>query len=385
MLRFERIYDVVEEVEQYRAGGYHPVHLKDTFHQRYQVVGKWAYGQFSIVWLAKDTRLYSPTLLPYYTRDYQTDARLSRLQKYVTLKILKADASRESQELPILLHLSKANTNHPGRNSVLQLLDHFEHRGPNGLHLCLVFPVMLSDGNKMTIEEKPRHSNYVREISKQILQGLDFIHDQGLIHGDLHPANILFTVNSDSPEEMLIEPELAYVHWRPGVEVDNSAPRYLVTSQRPDGMLDNTAFSELTVRVGDLGGAIWNTQHDVDPVTPLVLQAPELLQPHSRHQKADIWAFGCLIFQLSTNEPLFPAESFGCTSDESREMLLSRMYTLFENGIQGFAMYLGERIPNNFGQDNSEKLVDFLWSALQEHAEDRKSTTDLLNHPFLVG
>ena len=74
MRRFERIYDVVEPVEEYRAGGYHPVHLGDTFHGRYRIVGKWAFGQFSTVWLAEDTRLYSFHLFFYSARDYQTYA-----------------------------------------------------------------------------------------------------------------------------------------------------------------------------------------------------------------------------------------------------------------------------------------------------------------------
>ncbi|KAJ9487794.1 hypothetical protein VN97_g5512 [Penicillium thymicola] len=43
MRRFERIHDVVETVERYRAGGYHPVHLEDIFHHRDRIVGKWAF------------------------------------------------------------------------------------------------------------------------------------------------------------------------------------------------------------------------------------------------------------------------------------------------------------------------------------------------------
>lgn len=54
MRRFEIIHDVVEPVEAYRRGGYHPVHLHDIFNQRYEVIGKLAYGQFSTVWLAND-------------------------------------------------------------------------------------------------------------------------------------------------------------------------------------------------------------------------------------------------------------------------------------------------------------------------------------------
>ncbi|KAK6820029.1 hypothetical protein RU639_007085 [Aspergillus parasiticus] len=84
MRRFGRIYDVVEPVEAYRRGGYHPVHLYDIFHDRYEVRAKLAFGQFSTVWLAYD----------------------QVHQQQVALKILKADASKDSKELSILLHLS---------------------------------------------------------------------------------------------------------------------------------------------------------------------------------------------------------------------------------------------------------------------------------------
>lgn len=111
---------------------------------------------------------------------------LSRLQRFVALKILKADASKHSRELLVLLHLSKSDPGHPGRDHVVQLLDHFEHEGPNGLHLCLVLPVMLSDGEAMTVRKRPRDANYIREVSRQILLGLDFLHDRGLIHGGMY-------------------------------------------------------------------------------------------------------------------------------------------------------------------------------------------------------
>lgn len=63
------------------------------------------------------------------------------------------------------------------------------------MHLCLVFPVMMSDGDAMTDRGKPRWSGYVREVSRQILLGLDYLHCQGLIHGGSHPKDdILKTI-----------------------------------------------------------------------------------------------------------------------------------------------------------------------------------------------
>ena len=41
----------------YRPGGYHPVHLGDTFKDgTYEVVHKLGYGSFSTVWLVEDKK-----------------------------------------------------------------------------------------------------------------------------------------------------------------------------------------------------------------------------------------------------------------------------------------------------------------------------------------
>jgi serine/threonine protein kinase len=43
-----------ENPQEYRAGGYHPVHLGELFNNRYQIISKLGYGVYSTVWLAKD-------------------------------------------------------------------------------------------------------------------------------------------------------------------------------------------------------------------------------------------------------------------------------------------------------------------------------------------
>lgn len=52
----------------------------------------------------------------------------------------------------------------------------------------------------------------------------------------------------------LLDPERSPVLWLPGVVADNSAPQYLLTSQRPRGMLDDVDYSTLIVKIGDIGG-----------------------------------------------------------------------------------------------------------------------------------
>ena len=73
--------------------------------------------------------------LPFNIFSFLEIPTLSRLEQQVALKIVKADSSKNNNELSVLLHLS--GLNHPGKKHIIELLDHFEHDGPNGNHLCL--------------------------------------------------------------------------------------------------------------------------------------------------------------------------------------------------------------------------------------------------------
>ena len=45
-----------EGIKEYQVGGYHPVHLGEVLIQRYVIIQKLGWGQFSTVWLAKDMK-----------------------------------------------------------------------------------------------------------------------------------------------------------------------------------------------------------------------------------------------------------------------------------------------------------------------------------------
>ncbi|RAK86723.1 serine protein kinase [Aspergillus costaricaensis CBS 115574] len=370
MCRFERIYDAVEPVEEYRPGGYHPVHLHDVFQQRYKIIGKLAYGQYSTVWLAKD--------------------QLKNSQQ-VVLKILKAETSQDNnKELSVLLALSDFNENHPGKEHVVQLLDQFYTKGPNGTHLCLVFPATLSDGAAMTVSGSPREVGYIRVVCRQLLLGLDFLHQLGIVHCDLQPANILFSVAGGTDREALLQPpEFSPIKWLEGVTVDDSAPEYLMPSQRRRGQLSDAHFSTLEIRIGDLGGAQYVQHCHEKPVTPLGLRAPELIR-HTRDTSIDttldIWALGCLIFELATNEPLFPLDTFGITREEidNDHGILIEKRLGSNNQYGDFVDYLRERLPENFGAENAESLASFLLYMLQIDPRERLSAKELLRTPFML-
>ncbi|KLJ08549.1 hypothetical protein EMPG_16024 [Blastomyces silverae] len=316
-------------------------------------------------------------------------ANFQLLQRYVALKILKADESNNNKELEILLKLSASGLDHPGKCHVIELLDHFELNGSNGTHLCLVFPAMLSDGEAMGASRRPRQAAYVRAISKQLLLGLDFIHELGIIHCDLQPANIMFSVVGTVDDKPRLQPpEFSPVRWLEGMKIDESAPEYLMVTQRHEGELDNADLTKIMVKIGDLGGAVQSQKHDQRPVTPTALRAPELIHRNVWDSAIDIWTLGCLIFQLATNEPLFPLGTFGLTAEQiDKEHIYQMSQLLDENGQMGetFTKHLTDRLPSDFGAENIQHLALFLSLMLQQNPEMRMPAAGLLNHVFLVG
>ncbi|KAJ7162087.1 kinase-like protein [Mycena filopes] len=197
-----------EDWEDYKPGGYHPVKIGDAFSDnRYVVVRKLGWGHFSTVWLSWD----------------------SKMKRHVALKVVKS-AARYTEtaldEIKLLQRLITSSTpsgapNHPGRSHVISFLDHFRHTGPNGTHVCMVFEVL---GENLLGLVK-RHQNkgvpmaVVKQIAKQVLLGLDYMHRCcGVIHTDIKPENVLIHIDD---VESIIQSELALASASPS----SSAPK----------------------------------------------------------------------------------------------------------------------------------------------------------------
>jgi serine/threonine-protein kinase SRPK3 len=95
-----------------------------------------------------------------------------------------ADTLQGSDELYNLKHLER-RSHEQSSKYIVQLLDFFDHRGPNGLHQCLVLEL---HGPTVTdvLAAKPRRyldTKVVLRMSKQLLEAIKFIHGAGMIHG----------------------------------------------------------------------------------------------------------------------------------------------------------------------------------------------------------
>ncbi|KAF7437138.1 serine/threonine protein kinase, CMGC group [Pleurotus ostreatus] len=168
-----------ESPADYNAGGYLPVKVNDSFKQgRYRVVRKLGWGHFSTVWLVKD----------------------AESERHSALKVVKSAgryAETARDEIKLLSRVESFSPDHPGRPHVVSFLDSFTHTTPEASHICIVFEPL--GENLLALIERHKKKGVpralVRVIAKQVLLGLQYLHDEcDLVHTDIKPENILISI-----------------------------------------------------------------------------------------------------------------------------------------------------------------------------------------------
>lgn len=217
-----------------------------------------------------------------------------------------------------MYHLSQGPASHPGKKHVVQLLDQFHHEGPNGSHPCLVLellgPSILSETESYTCNRLPGNISW--EASKQIVQGLEYIHARGIAHGgqskslhslhhanqgtplDLHSGNVVFAnkTQCDLSDTELIrslgKPRTEDVMATQGFSLTPQVPRYLVCpTSLPSPARDiGSAF----VKIVDFGEAFLDVQQS-NIHCPLVFRAPEAVFTTQQDLRADVWSLACTV------------------------------------------------------------------------------------------
>ncbi|HEY9465128.1 MAG TPA: serine/threonine-protein kinase, partial [Vicinamibacterales bacterium] len=204
-------------------------------------------------------------------------ARDTRLQRDVAVKILPgafaADGNRRARFEREALVL--ASLNHPN----IATIHGFEDE--DGVHALVM---ELVDGETLAdrIMRGPLPVAEALSIARQIADALDAAHERGVVHRDLKPANIKLT---SSGLVKVLDFGLA----KAVAENDGSAET-----------LEGTTVTAVATQTGHIVG------------TPAYM-SPEQMRGQPVDKRTDIWAFGCVFYEMVTGRPAFARQTISDT------------------------------------------------------------------------
>lgn len=202
-----------------------------------------------------------------------TDTRLGR---DVAIKVLPEALARDAERMGRFEREAKvlASLNHPNIASIYGLE---ESNGARALVMELVEGLTLAE----RIRQGPIPLDEALPFAKQIAEGLEYAHERGIIHRDLKPSNVKLT--SDGQIKIL----------------DFGLAKALEGDASEEELLNSPTLSAVATRAGVLLGTA-------------AYMSPEQARGKRADRRADIWAFGCVLYEMLTGQGPFSGET---TSD----------------------------------------------------------------------
>ena len=218
----------------------------------YEIVGALGAGGMGEVYRARDSRLRRDVAIKLLPAAFLTDAdRIARFE-------------REARVLAALTH--------PNIGAIYGLE---ESRRPDGTTRALVLELVEGETLADRLTRGPIPLANALEIAGQIVAALEAAHDDGIVHRDLKPANIKI-----SP---------------------NGVVKVLDFGLAQEATPGEEASSRLETAVAN------RTEHGVILGTAAYM-SPEQARGQVVDARTDIWAFGCVLFEMLTGRLAFDGE-----------------------------------------------------------------------------
>jgi len=196
----------------------------------------------------------------------------SKLGRDVAIKALPYEFARDRERLARFRREARtlASLNHPCIAAIYGLEEIAESE-------CLVLELV--EGETL---RGPLPVSTALDYASQVAEALDAAHDKGIIHRDLKPGNVKVTPEG---RVKVLDFGLAKALW--------------AAAENPD--LSKTVTM---TALDSIGGRIVGTPG---------YMSPEQARGESIDKTTDVWAFGCLVFELLTGERVFRGETVQAT------------------------------------------------------------------------
>ena len=200
-------------------------------------------------------------------------ARDSNLGRDVALKVLPEAFARDAEHMARFKREAQvlASLNHPNIASVYGLEE------SDGVH-ALVMELVEGPTLAERIASGPMPIDEALVIARQIAEGLEYAHERGIVHRDLKPANVKVT-----PEGRV-------------KVLDFGLAKALSPEQSAADISTSPTLSIGATRAGVILGTA-------------AYMSPEQAKGKKVDRRADIWAFGCLLFEMVAGKQCFKAET----------------------------------------------------------------------------
>jgi Tol biopolymer transport system component len=277
-------------------------------------------------------------------------ARDTRLGRDVALKILPASFAGDPERLGRFEREARllAALNHPNVGAIYGFEDTGDSRA---LVLELVEGETLHDfiQNRRS-RGQPVSNEEALAIARQIADALDATHEKGIVHRDLKPANVKIT--PDGAVKVL------------DFGLGRAAPR----------AADATASHAPTMTSdGTLPGVVLGTA---------AYMSPEQARGGAVDKRADIWAFGCVLYELLSGVRAFAGDTFSDTIAHVIERTpdWSALPERTPGGVRRLLRRCLEKDVRRRLRDVGDARLD-LDDALDEAAEGLRPTSAALRRP----
>jgi serine/threonine protein kinase len=230
----------------------------------YEIKAPLGAGGMGEVWQATDTRLGRSVALKLLPDAFAADpVRLERFE-------------REAKLLAALSHANVAG---------LFALEEVRPEGAAGPVRFLAMELVLGEDLAERLRRGPIPPEEAIEIARQIAEALEEAHEKGIVHRDLKPANV--KVTPDGKVKVL---DFGLAKAWGGDTASGSAP--------------DLSQSPTLAHTGTAAGLILGTAG---------YMSPEQARGRAVDKRADVWAFGVVLFEMQSGTRLFEGETVSDT------------------------------------------------------------------------